>query len=878
MSGTHLQAGGGGTPRRKSSRAAAAVRASSMDHSSNSSINPGSLVSELSDGFSAAATTTGSDVPPALEITHEEFLQNFSTAAAVTASTHAPTASLLSRRGGASTTKGGVRRLRLLGKNSGGTNTTTTNTTHGGIHSCNANDDGSAGSGGNTSSANYTIGSYETVKMSNSSAPINQPPLQPETSASKKQRWQSKLKRMIGVVKPSADTAPHFPDAAALRRSSGGASLHFDSRATAATTTGFSGTAAAEPRPRAHTDDSSTSLFARGRRVRSSPGTSNGGNHQHHHKFAHRSSTATAAAGTTGATGEGGFYNFNYSNNDKSNSNAMDAPARRRQNMVDDSIRGRFDGIDVLYLGGAQFVVPAVGAEAGSAGTDAPWDAPFLHTTFTGHAPHWLPSRIVTEMMWSSSSTGSDVPEILLDGIYPGADHRWSVRVEETPPPPPAPKNRLDARNGSSNNSNNSAHQLKRATSGRWWTFEAPPPSLEQSAGSYDTSDDGSSPTISSPRLRSLLWGPDPAPADVLDGSARSDDNPMHQLAARCSIPIDIDDDSFLISTREHIQAIHDIVSLSLTRGEFDVAFRVLQTLLHSLEHVTDTDLRFVKGATLHNMGVLQLWNEAQHHMSVTTFQRAVDERSKHLPLNHPDIAVSLLRQANASFATGNIDETATALEKVLAMLPADHLVRAKVLNNLAVAYYFQRDRNSALNAFASALEIQKKWLAAGTVRRETTVYDATVTLCNMGKVYMEQSDFDLSFNLYEEALLLLTTIFRKDHDMVLTCLASLAMAKACKGEPQNAIPILQGCLRSQNSRFGVLSPASMETAGLSSCLYARVGDYDNAVKSLLVVRKWQKANLADRHPALIKSKEIIKALEAKLGRNKDAFGTKVWV
>lgn len=216
-------------------------------------------------------------------------------------------------------------------------------------------------------------------------------------------------------------------------------------------------------------------------------------------------------------------------------------------------------------------------------------------------------------------------------------------------------------------------------------------------------------------------------------------------------------------------------------------------------------------------------------------------------------------------------------LQTALTMIPTDHLIRAKVLNNLGAAYYFNRDGKTAVKEFTKALEIQRQWLE-GPLRRETTVYYAAVTLCNMGKVYLELSDFNLSFYLYEEALLLLTTIFRTDHDMVLTCLASLAMAKARKGQLDNALQILQGCLRSQNSRFGMLSSASMETVGLSSYLYARNGDYESALKCLFTVRKWQKANLPEKHPALLKSKEVIKALEAKLGTNKVSTVAKVWV
>jgi tetratricopeptide (TPR) repeat protein len=628
------------------------------------------------------------------------------------------------------------------------------------------------------SAANYTVSSYETVKVSN----IKQ---EKTTSAKKeKKRW-DKLKCMMGVKTPYATQ-----DADAVQ----------DIR----NSTGDGG----NRRQRADTEDSANH-FKNERRVRSTP--------------------------------------------DKKSTNDDGAIlSRRQQERLDDSIRGRFDGVDILYMGGAQFAVPAAGNKAAS----SPWDAPMKYT-FTGEAPHWSAGRMVSEMMWSSA--GKDPPEILLEGIFPGADGRWSVRIE--------PHNEIATTKG--------VPQRQQTTTGtgRWRSFE-PPPTLQRSG----SSDDGSR-TLSSHKLRSIIWGSNPVPADVLEVGSQSehDENPIHSLAERCSIPIDIDDDSFLISTREHIQAIYDIVGLSLAKGQFHVAFRMLNTLLHGLDGVTDSSMRFVKGATLHNMGVLQLWQQAPHRNAVSTLQQALEERTMQLPPNHPDITVSLIRKANSCFAVGSVKENIAALEMALTMTPADHIIRAKVLNNLGIAYYFQRDHNAALKEFTKALEIQRQWLE-GPLRRETTVYDAAVTLSNMGKVYLQLSDYDLAFYLYEEALLLLTTIFRKDHDMVLTCLTSLAMAKAQKGELDNALQILQGCLRSQNSRFGVLSRASIETVGLSGFLYARHGDFENALKCLFTVRKWQKSHLPEKHPALLISKESIRAIEAKLGTNKVSTVAKVWV
>jgi tetratricopeptide (TPR) repeat protein len=91
-----------------------------------------------------------------------------------------------------------------------------------------------------------------------------------------------------------------------------------------------------------------------------------------------------------------------------------------------------------------------------------------------------------------------------------------------------------------------------------------------------------------------------------------------------------------------------------------------------------------------------------------------------------------------------------------LKIFSCDNATRAKILNNIGVCFYQKRDFVEAMKAFTSALEIQRAWLD-GKVRRDTIVFDASVTLGNMGKVYLEQENYYLSFFVNEEALLVRT-------------------------------------------------------------------------------------------------------------------------
>ena len=171
-----------------------------------------------------------------------------------------------------------------------------------------------------------------------------------------------------------------------------------------------------------------------------------------------------------------------------------------------------------------------------------------------------------------------------------------------------------------------------------------------------------------------------------------------------------------------------------------------------------------------------------------------------------------------------------------------------------------------ALKEFIKAHTIQRHWLEeTRAYMREKIVYESAVTLCNMGKVYFEWLALDMAMQAYEEAVLMLTSIFSKYHDMVLACLCSLAMVKSHKGEYRHSLQILNGSLRSQNQRLGELSLSSIETIGLISYVSAKNEKYDDALKYSNIVLKWQQSNLNETHPAFVRTKEAIKMLGKKI-------------
>lgn len=114
---------------------------------------------------------------------------------------------------------------------------------------------------------------------------------------------------------------------------------------------------------------------------------------------------------------------------------------------------------------------------------------------------------------------------------------------------------------------------------------------------------------------------------------------------------------------------------------------------------------------------------------------------------------MSLSREGIALFALEKYNDALYVLEQALNICCSENATRAKILNNIGVVHYQREDNMQAMAAFAGALEIQRVWLD-NRVRRNSIIFDASITMGNMGKLYLEQENYHLSFFVNEEALL----------------------------------------------------------------------------------------------------------------------------
>eukprot|EP00934_Nitzschia_sp_Nitz4_P002813 Nitzschia sp. Nitz4//scaffold78_size91513//74346//76394//NITZ4_004936-RA/size91513-snap-gene-0.128-mRNA-1//1//CDS//3329558151//2803//frame0 len=490
-------------------------------------------------------------------------------------------------------------------------------------------------------------------------------------------------------------------------------------------------------------------------------------------------------------------------------------------NQFDLAIRGRLDGVDILSLGPAssstlpvtQEVLFGEGLACGKADQDATVDLTFdpLTVQFTSVNTARSPASLVTDMVWASA--GKDYPELILEGYIPGGDDRWSVKL------------------GCDETSDRSKS-----------------PGLEDDS-TADLTDDGST-HMPSHKLWDHIWGDDqPPPTPAHMQAADSTEEDILQLAAACSVPIDLDEDTFIITNPDHFRSVHELTMVPLQAGRFDSANSILEKLLKGLEENGDDKVEHLQGCTHHNIGIVNLYLE-KFQDALTHFRKAVEIRTQCLPFNHPDIAVSLVREGQACLALGKYNQALAAFRLALGMTPTEDATRAKILNNIGVAQYQQERFSEALQSFTQALEIQRQWLD-GSIRRESMVYDASITLGNMGKVFLKLQENDVAYSVFEEGFLLQTTAFHKDHSIMLSSLENMALSQAKNENYQAAAPLLRGLCKSKEARLGADNPSTIQSTGVLAFVLLKAMELDEGLELLKKVSVWQGNHMKASHESV---------------------------
>lgn len=222
---------------------------------------------------------------------------------------------------------------------------------------------------------------------------------------------------------------------------------------------------------------------------------------------------------------------------------------------------------------------------------------------------------------------------------------------------------------------------------------------------------------------------------------------------------------------------------------------------------------------------------------------------------------MSLVRRGEAHFALGFFNDALDSFEQALGMSPHEDTTRAKILNNIGVVNYQCKNYDQALEYFVLALEIQRKWLDS-SIRRQPIIYDTSVTLGNIGKLYLQKNEYKLSYSAFEESYKLQATAFPKDSNIVLGSLKSMGLVLAKNTQFSEALSIFRKILGLQEGRFGSESESFIETLGTIGCLLAKELDFEQSSKCLTKVLNWQKANLPPTSSKLVMTQATIDRVE----------------
>lgn len=238
-----------------------------------------------------------------------------------------------------------------------------------------------------------------------------------------------------------------------------------------------------------------------------------------------------------------------------------------RRNQLDLAIRGRLDGIDVLSLGSVNRpCLPPIYQETSSSPVDLDddqIDLDPLRLAFTEIPTACTTSEIVSDMIWASA--GKDKPELIFEGFIPGGGDRWVVRLEE---PLKLQLSESASNNGISSPKRTTVHD-------------------NDDESTAVSTDDGST-KLPVQKLWNNLWGdeaPPPAPSHMQLENDGGESDDVIQLAAACSVPIDLDEDTFIIDSPEHLRSVHDLATIRIqVRNEGAFAFGLADLLMNLLQ------------------------------------------------------------------------------------------------------------------------------------------------------------------------------------------------------------------------------------------------------------------------------------------------------
>jgi tetratricopeptide (TPR) repeat protein len=336
----------------------------------------------------------------------------------------------------------------------------------------------------------------------------------------------------------------------------------------------------------------------------------------------------------------------------------------------------------------------------------------------------------------------------------------------------------------------------------------------------------------------------------------------------------------FEVQTLDQLNLAHEHAVEPLQNGDIDEAIHRFMKILRSLQvkyscSSTNTPENHVIASTLHNIAILYTFN-MQFEVALNYITQAVNMRVKCLGYYHSSVAVSFAKQGMIYFALETLGSSVRAFEQALDIQielsnNSDRIQTSKLLNNIGVAYFHLGEKRNALDRLMRALKLQKQRIDE-SLSRESSIFDTSITLSNLGKVFLKRRDYSMATYVYEEAVMIQTSIFSKDHPIILESLGNVAYSKAMANDKTNALEVYKSLLEMQLKQFGEKSRDVFETKALMGILYTQQSNYSVALRYFNEAYEWQKLNLDSNHPALRFSKNVIDQLTSLVNGDNVAF------
>ena len=240
-----------------------------------------------------------------------------------------------------------------------------------------------------------------------------------------------------------------------------------------------------------------------------------------------------------------------------------------------------------------------------------------------------------------------------------------------------------------------------------------------------------------------------------------------------------------------------------------------------------------------------------------------LEEWSRLLPADHPDLLIAKLNLAASRKALGDISGAKELEESVLEAgtrtLPPDHVILLMAMQNLAAT-------RGALGDHAGALDLEESLLAARTRRLPQDHPDLLTAKQNLASTRKELGDLNGAKGLEEAVLQGRASLLPPDHPDLLAAKQNLAATLEALGDFQRARELEESVLEARTRALPSGHPDLLKAKGNLAITRRAMGDIQGACELVEAVHTAFVLLLPPDHPDLLQVTENLSVMRAELG------------